>query len=126
MGKIIGKQVMALLVVTILLSSIGLFFIDNATALDPEENSEVDYTFSVNEGLTGCTITGYAGSGGEISIPSTLGGYPVTEIGWGAFEGCINITSVVIPNSVTKITAYAFARCTSLVSVNIPDSVTLL
>ena len=61
---------------------------------------------------------------GAISIPSTLGGYPVTRIGKYAFYGCKSITSVIIPNGVTSIGQSAFPSCTALRSVTIPNSVT--
>ena len=61
---------------------------------------------------------------GNITIPSTLGGYPVTSIGRYAFYGCSGLTGVVIPNSVVSIGYQAFRDCSSLVSVTIPDSVT--
>ena len=83
-----------------------------------------DYTYSVNG--NGATITGYTGAGGEIMIPSTLGGYTVVAIGDDAFESITSLTSVTIPDNVTSIGSGAFHDCTSLTSVTIPDSVTTI
>ncbi len=54
---------------------------------------------------------------GYLSVPSSLGGCPVTEIGDDAFSGCINLTGVSIPDSVTRIGVYAFHECSSLRTV---------
>ncbi|MBQ3098328.1 MAG: leucine-rich repeat domain-containing protein, partial [Kiritimatiellae bacterium] len=51
---------------------------------------------------------------GDIVIPDTLGGCPVTTIAGSAFQECANIRSIVIPDSVTSIKRSAFAYCTSL------------
>ena len=61
---------------------------------------------------------------GAITIPSTLGGCPVTSIGDSAFFGCSSLTSVTIPEGVTKIGDSAFVLCINLTSVTIPSSVT--
>ena len=61
---------------------------------------------------------------GAITIPSTLGGCPVTSIGYRAFEDCSGLTSVTIPNSVVSIGVYSFWYCTGLTSITIPNSVT--
>ena len=68
--------------------------------------TEGDYTYTVANGEA--TITGYTGVGGDITIPSELGGYPVTVIGEKAFYCNYAITSVVIPDSVITIGARAF------------------
>ena len=61
---------------------------------------------------------------GDVIIPSSLGGKPVSCIGHWAFSNCSGLTSVTIPDSVTSIELYAFQDCTNLTSVTIPDSVT--
>ncbi len=72
------------------------------------------------------TITGYAGPGGDVSIPSTIDGLPVVGLGWSAFARATNLTSVSIPDSVTSIEGQAFVFCTSLTSVTLPDSITFI
>ena len=63
---------------------------------------------------------------GAITIPSTLGGYPVTSIGDSAFSGCEGLTSVAIPEGVTSIGSFAFVNCSSLTSVMLPSSLTYI
>ena len=61
---------------------------------------------------------------GDITIPATLGGYPVTGINHEAFEECKNITSITLPDSITSIGYDAFAFCENLQSVTMTDSLT--
>ena len=72
------------------------------------------------------TITKYTGTGGAVTIPSTINNLPVTAIGTNAFASCATVTSVTIPNTVTNIGDYAFYSCTSLTSAPIPNSVTTI
>lgn len=78
------------------------------------------------------TIIGYMGAGGNVVIPASIGGLPVTSIADYAFSYVVgasaltNITSITIPNTVTRIGNYAFSRCTGLTNVTIPGSVTSL
>ena len=57
---------------------------------------------------------------GAITIPTTLGGNPVTSIESYAFSGCSGLTSVAIPDSVTSIESYAFSGCSGLRSITLP------
>jgi hypothetical protein len=63
------------------------------------------------------TITQYTGTGGNVTIPSSTNGYPVTCVGSNAFEGCSSLTGVTIPNSVTNIGVNAFYYCESLTNI---------
>ena len=82
-----------------------------------------DYSYTIGEDET-ATITHYHGTDTEITIPTMLGGYPVTVIGDKAFYGGELLTSVTIPEGVTEIGIYAFYFCTSLTDLTIPSSVT--
>lgn len=81
------------------------------------------YTYSVANGEATITDCDTAISG-DITIPSTLGGYPVTAIGLWAFYDCSNLTSITIPEGVSSIGDDAFYECTSLTSITIPEGVT--
>lgn len=83
---------------------------------------EFDYTVSGSS----ATITGYKGSGGNVSIPSEIDGASVTAIGDYAFENESGITSVSVPSSVRSIGKGAFANCTSLTRVSLPSGLTSL
>jgi BspA type Leucine rich repeat region (6 copies) len=80
------------------------------------------FTWTTNYDNT-ITITGYTGSGGAVTIPDTITGYPVTTIGYDAFANNNNLTSVTIPDGVTSIQDYAFYSC-NLDSITIGTNVT--
>ena len=86
-------------------------------------STEGIYTYEIVDGAAEITDCDNSAEG-DITIPSELGGYPVTSIGVYAFNDCKGFTSVTIPDSVTNIKDNAFSGCTGLTSVTIPDSVT--
>ena len=71
----------------------------------------------------GCS---YQGNDTVVTIPSTIDGYTVKEIGAFSMSGLTNVTKITVPNSVDNIGFSAFRGCTSLTSLSIPSSVTLI
>ncbi len=47
---------------------------------------QAQFNYTTNNGTI--TITKYTGSGGDVTIPDTINGLPVTSIGDGAFSRC--------------------------------------
>lgn len=74
-----------------------------------------DYTYITNND-TIC-ITKYIGPGGDVSIPETITGLPVTTIASYAFAGCTNLTSITISQNVTNYFGDAFFYCTGLAAI---------
>ena len=81
-------------------------------------------TWSYNISNGKATVTEVSPASEGLTIPSSLGGYPVTGIGNYAFAHCSELTSVTIPEGVTSIGNSAFYGCSGLTSVTIPSSVT--
>ncbi len=101
------------------------------------------------EGSTEVTITGYAGTGGPLTLPPSIIGLPVTRIGdkaffmrgevtgtltvpdsvisigRQAFQGCVHLTGLTLGSGVREIQSVAFAECPGLSgTLVIPDNVT--
>lgn len=75
--------------------------------METQAATEGYFTYTVSDGKA--TITDCDTSiSGDLTIPSTLGGYPVTAIGGSAFFQCNDLTSITIPASVTNIPAGVF------------------
>ena len=77
-----------------------------------------DFTYTNTNGTV--TITCYIGPGGNVTIPATIEGLPVTVIGGAAFTDNKTVTAITIPDSVTRLAdglgsfAGAFTDCTAL------------
>jgi len=85
----------------------------------PAEN-EGDFAYSVIGGKA--VITAYTGSAAVLTVPDTLGGYPVTSIRYCAFRECAALTQVTLPHGVISIGSNAFRDCFALESITLPDT----
>lgn len=82
-----------------------------------------DYEYTILDDGT-VEISKYIGSGGDVAIPSTIGGKAVTSIGSYAFspeDSTVQIGKVTIPDSVTVIGENAFYM-SSLSEVTLPKN----
>ncbi len=75
-------------------------------------NTHAQLTYTAKDGAI--TITGYDLNIGDLIIPRTIEGLPVTAIGAWAFKDRVDLTSVTIPDSVSSIGEFAFFQCTGL------------
>lgn len=108
---------MALLVALLALCLTAAFSASAAT--------ENGYTYTVTDGKA--TITAVDSTvTGDVVIPDTLGGYPVTELEENLFADRTDLVGVTIPDSVTRIGYSAFYHCTGLTGITIPDGVTVI
>ena len=96
----------------------SLFVLSSAGA---EELTEDKWVYIVENGEA--TVTGFNGTGHEreLSVPSVLGGFPVTAIGDEVFLYTY-LTNVTVPDGVKSIGNRVFAGCSILNTVTLPDS----
>lgn len=109
------KIILTVFVTSILLVCMCVF---SASALN-----DGPYVYEIDSGevtITGCDREQIQG---DIVIPQTLGGIPVTGIGEKAFYYCNGITSVMIDDNIKSIGKSAFAFCGALSEVILPDTV---
>ena len=106
----------------------AIMFATLPIAAATETVNGITWTYTVTNGVAsvGSSLSPAIpmSTSGSITIPSTLGGYPVTSIGDFAFGYCETLAHVTISDGVTSIGDYAFIGCSCLTSVTIPNSVT--
>lgn len=81
-----------------------------------------DLTWTTTGGqvtITDCVTS----ASGDLVIPATIEGLPVTTIGNNAFRSCDILSSIAIPDSVSTIGSRAFQFCDSLTSMVLPDGI---
>ena len=74
-----------------------------------------DFEYEIDDSEV--TITNYTGAGGDVVVPDTIDGLPVTAIGDNAFCYCTSLTSITLPDSVTTIGRWAFQDCDADITV---------
>ena len=95
---------------------------------DTEVVDGVPWNYDVwnGEASIGNQGSAFSSTFSAVSIPESLGGYPVTCIGVRAFYGCTELISVTIHDGVTRIQNRAFYGCSKLTSLTIPNGVTCI
>ena len=76
-----------------------------------------DFVFAVRDGSTGIVVVKYNGTASTLTVPNTVAGLPVVEIGAQAFEGNTKLKSVTLPATIEIIGRRAFAECKNLLEV---------
>ena len=85
-----------------------------------------DFVFKMIDDTNNLTLIEYMGNASSITVPGSIDGMTVTEIGvsplgdgeTGVFEGNTTLTSITLPNSITAIREKAFKGCTNLSSMS--------
>jgi len=102
----------------------GLFAALMFLALSVHADVFGDWQYLIENGEA--TITGYAGSGGEVIVPGQLGGAPVKTFGAGDLvfaDPNVPVSLLTFPEGLTRIGDFALAYCVNLPGVTFPESV---
>ncbi len=84
----------------------------------------VSFDFARTDDGSGYIVRGIGGLSGDVEVPETHNGKPVTAIANDAFKNSRSLTGIIIPDSVTEIGTGAFKNATKLESVTIGEGVT--
>ena len=76
-----------------------------------------DFVFAVRDDSTSIVVVKYNGTASTLTVPSTVAGLPVVEIGAQAFEGNTKLKSVTLPATIEIIGRRAVAECKNLLEV---------
>lgn len=85
-------------------------------------NGDSEYAYYVKSRDKTVVIEGYKGLGGHVTVPDTLGGYPVREIGMSAFEDRDDLLSLTLPDGLTEFSPYACTGCDQLQAFRVSEN----
>lgn len=114
MKKLLCGLLTSTMILSTLTASFATEFIETPTVYTQTLSAEGDFTIN-NTGV----ITKYTGNGGNVVIPTSIGGQTVTSIGAFAFQNMTNIESVTMPSSLRRIEESAFDGCINLRKVDL-------
>ena len=89
-----------------LIPLLGLLLVLTCAPASALSDGEYEYTLQNNE----VRLDKYIGSGGDVTIPTTIRGIPVTVIGDRCFAYTDDVTSIYVPGTVREIGVQAFAQ----------------
>ena len=84
--------------------------------------SGIRYSFHSSDGKVSVAGCGELASG-ELQLPTSYAGLPITGIADGAFFGRADIVKIVLPDTFETVGHHAFACCSNLVSVKMGDAI---
>lgn len=93
-------------------------------AEETKQQKEGIFTYLVEDGCA--TITNVDDVKKIVTVPETLGGFPVHTLAGGAFGGSIIIEEIVLPSTITSIESMCFSYCTNLSKITLPNKLTRL
>lgn len=119
------------LVISLVLIMLFIYAAVNVAAVEPTVYTEGDWQYILlSEG--NARITGYTGEEKpEITVPGTLNGHTVTEMGGlqqheGVFTYSDTLARVTLPDSMKEIGRYSFYSCWVLEEINMPNNLEVI
>jgi hypothetical protein len=115
------KILFAIFAATLCVLSISIIVMSddeqNVEAADTVKAGDITISYVITAGAA--KITGYEGGRGNLVIPETINGYPVTEVENNAFRRCTSITRLTLPAKDISYGENVFYGCTGVERIDI-------
>lgn len=106
--------------ISAVMAAVMLFSIASSVNLTAFAATSGVWEYEINTDGT-ASISAYNGSGGDVTIPSSLNGVTVTAIYYDAFKGCSNVNYITIPSTIKTMGEGVFLECTNLKSIYVDN-----